>query len=1373
MEKMIDQLFVNLPVNLSIIVDISVKSPYALVQDNTLLILIQSLLNENDIRISDQDTKIAVLFIISSLAKFSHNFKIRMRILLQKIHTGWFDELANENKFFNRFEHIIEPTIRTFARCWRNDPTLVEEIIKTPNITVQSAKIILIQHYATTQFQSLVRGFLGRKYVADMLHKSANERLREVQQWSILLIQKTARGYIARKTFLRSMLIRKSLSKEVLRITEKYLKVGDLWGFLKEMNEELNRAKYELSEHEQREDNWATNFVSKVIDQRQKEFNSAWEKFPKALQQFTATKKNPSLFTGSLLNMDVNSNEAKLMNMSTSSLSISPGKKSQTVSRPNTTLPFPSPKSLTINSPMNKLNTLNLSPQSQHSSTASFNSTGKSSSRQFSNHDVVAVPPDNSLPGPLIRKAIQTTVTSEISKELERLVNGQYRSNQLVNDIKSVYGPESNPQLMKQRQQKAKNNNNSNNNKKKNNTHSITLKLTPLEINKEIRSKKKKVGLDGKIIEFKGKVEAFQSDWVMNQTIQNNDNISIDENSNTSEITNHSMNFNIVVQPGNSLLLDIPLGFEDSMERFMHAAALRCYVPEFFRGVDNIDVDDNNDSHYLDDVIKDVDSHSYDEDDISSLIEKRKKQIILQKEKNNINYNPEYAYSIYLKMPIGLAKMKYEMDCKRWSQGSINKLKLKGVQFVSDAQPISKMVMLLKSVDTPRLLINKCVDLFVELKNMGRIAMGTRDKSAENEISNNLKKSSHFGNSNDLPNRNKINNETKELKSSEVSNSTRVDSNNVNTLDIKNNSNISITNNNYNVNNNNSENHNSNNNMKIQNSILISPLKEKTMKSDHVKFAMDQKNYEFHTHNQTLSDDNNASIVHNNNNNNNNNSQSSSSSLKNNKEVAEYPSKLLLSLVEDDGVWCSMNASIEDLFLHAAFLIVPYQKKTENHNSNKNKLKTEKSIGNHENEKMSNVEFKEFMRELLLLESEDDKREYIKERFRASFILATPYCLHLKKYNINNVYDLINSKFKLSTLNMQLPFETQIETLLTTIIGKAVDSKILPTVRDHLSTAEDLFMVPMIYDPKFQRSPFDPFGKPPRLQKKVNLNKNSNSHNSSNNNKINNNMKKSNNIHGISYNRKLNDKLLSSLEIEIDLTQQISMWGPTSSTTTINNEDRENDEGGDDDNEDKQWTFNTDKNDSIDEELLFQYKKNNISSSLKNNILQGSRNGISRGGLMSRNNILSRGSIGRQSMNDNDHNNNDNNNVDDNIKQNHINQLSRSASRPSVFSSSSSLTNSINDKIFTNSYKCNYPHCHQVFSRLYTYKVHLKSHELNNRYHDYKRNPQLILDNDRTEWNKIAKNYVEQKMILPPLIQNELNSLSEYGQFTLQSNNDS
>jgi hypothetical protein len=135
--------------------------------------------------------------------------------------------------------------------------------------------------------QSITRSRLARLRLHRALKTQAAEQEEEVRQWSVLVIQKVARGYIARRTVVRSMQIRKTLHKEVLRIAEQYLQHGDLWGFLKDINDELTRSRNELQENQAREDDWAKNFVEKVVHKRQSEFNTAWEEFPKALREFS------------------------------------------------------------------------------------------------------------------------------------------------------------------------------------------------------------------------------------------------------------------------------------------------------------------------------------------------------------------------------------------------------------------------------------------------------------------------------------------------------------------------------------------------------------------------------------------------------------------------------------------------------------------------------------------------------------------------------------------------------------------------------------------------------------------------------------------------------------------------------------------------------------------------------------------------------------------------------------------------------------------------------------------------------------------------------------------------------------------------------
>ena len=43
-----------------------------------------------------------------------------------------------------------------------------------------------------------------------------------------------------------------------------------------------------------------------------------------------------------------------------------------------------------------------------------------------------------------MRRALSTTVQVEVAEQLNRLVNGEYRSRKLVKDIRDVYGPLSN-----------------------------------------------------------------------------------------------------------------------------------------------------------------------------------------------------------------------------------------------------------------------------------------------------------------------------------------------------------------------------------------------------------------------------------------------------------------------------------------------------------------------------------------------------------------------------------------------------------------------------------------------------------------------------------------------------------------------------------------------------------------------------------------------------------------------------------------------------------------------------------------------------------------------------------------------------------------
>ena len=228
-----------------------------------------------------------------------------------------------------------------------------------------------------------------------------------------------------------------------------------------------------------------------------------------------------------------------------------------------------------------------------------------------------------SVAGPLLRQAVSCTVKGEVAKQLQRLVTGPLRSTQLLHDSQAAY------------------------------SRKVAKKGAKVKQSTKI---KKRVGPDGRPVEPQGRMDAFRADWM--QT-------SLGQRSHAEEGA---------VQPGETLLLDVPRGAEDSLERLLFAAALRCFVPPFFRGVPGSE--------------------------------------------DSPNEDPAYAHRMYLQLPMGLAKMKYEQECRRWTQGPANRLRGKGLLFIPQSLPLSRLVMALRSVDTPKVLVDKVIELVELLQRM-------------------------------------------------------------------------------------------------------------------------------------------------------------------------------------------------------------------------------------------------------------------------------------------------------------------------------------------------------------------------------------------------------------------------------------------------------------------------------------------------------------------------------------------------------------------------------------------------------------------------------------------------------------------------------
>ena len=75
-------------------------------------------------------------------------------------------------------------------------------------------------------------------------------------------------------------------------------------------------------------------------------------------------------------------------------------------------------------------------------------------------------------------------------------------------------------------------------------------------------------------------------------------------------------------------------------------------------------------------------------------------------------------------MPRGLAKVRYEQEAWRWSQGYINQLKMQGIQHIKQLLPVSKGDMLLRTVQMPPYLLEKTLELMRDLKALGTLPVG-------------------------------------------------------------------------------------------------------------------------------------------------------------------------------------------------------------------------------------------------------------------------------------------------------------------------------------------------------------------------------------------------------------------------------------------------------------------------------------------------------------------------------------------------------------------------------------------------------------------------------------------------------------------------
>ena len=68
----------------------------------------------------------------------------------------------------------------------------------------------------------------------------------------------------------------------------------------------------------------------------------------------------------------------------------------------------------------------------------------------------------------------------------------------------------------------------------------------------------------------------------------------------------------------------------------------------------------------------------------------------------------------------------------------------------------------------------------------------------------------------------------------------------------------------------------------------------------------------------------------------------------------------------------------------------------------------------------------------------------------------------------------------MDSMNFPPIYHTQVEALLSVAVGASASAKSAPLIPEAAKSAPEVFKVPLLFDPKYQRSPFDPYGQPPR-----------------------------------------------------------------------------------------------------------------------------------------------------------------------------------------------------------------------------------------------------------------------------------------------------
>ena len=773
-----------------------------------------------------------------------------------------------------RFVVNIQKTVRRFII-----------FAKFRRIRIQRHKDFI--HHTVARFQAMIRGYFARKKVSAVQDAYSEVRAAEVKAWAIVNIQKLARGYIARNTMVKSLKIRNALSKDVLHMAEKFLKKGNLWEFLRDVDGKFRRLNNELVDIEQREDDMATTFVEKVIKTRAGDFDGAWDTFGRVLTADEGGREDGG--TQEKMLTALHPNGAKALSPHNRGTGGgggggggSPGEMGSMASI--------STKGTGIAKKLNK----------------------KIKKRTLKENE-------SGVPGPLLRRAVSATVKQGLEQEQERLRNGESMSEKLIENIQTAYGPGlegfggsgGGGVTKKKGKGKGKGKGNGGGGGGGGGEKSMDGSAV-LAASVASKERKSLTFNPNDEVVIKSGITNATADWVEGAPKAKSFKGKGRPGQDTSR-----------VMVGESFLLDIPRGIEDNVERLFRSAALRMYKPEFFHGAE------------------------------------------------------DEAYQMYLQLPQGLSKIRYESEAWRACQKYINALRNKGFKEIRDLLPFSKFGMFCHGVGVPPDLIERAGNIVRELLRMENALKGTGHAMSMDQTGDIMEGVGKV----------------------------------TNALDAK---------------------------------FIIKKKRE-----ENARYGLDDDN----EYDDILAEE---SVL-----------EQEMKLLKPVEYDNTLPSRFLDELVER-GEWSNLNAKVDDLLLHAAFMVVPYA-----------------SLDEHTGEEhvtpMGHFAFKEYTAAMQRFDTDKQRKEATRSRFRSALLMSTPFALSLKADGVHTVQELV--KVNLPDIAMPPAYMEQVESFLATCVGEAAEAKIAPSIKDHgkANATEQPFAVPMSFDPRFQRNPLDPYGRPPRL----------------------------------------------------------------------------------------------------------------------------------------------------------------------------------------------------------------------------------------------------------------------------------------------------